>query len=295
MDFMFLGPKDSPGDTVPCLMREVVSNMVMAAVVPRKTTGLCAAKRALAFLSEVGCLHGDLIVRSDQEPTISSLVNEVGRLRGAAGGGRFIVEASPMGSSGSSGRVERARTGPGQSHEGGLSGPLESGRVAPPCRLPWTLEYAAHLLNPYEGRDGRTAYERLKAKKAKFLGYGVRRNGSMANPPNRRRCSWKAGLGVGPRCFSRSQGEDGGDRDRGEIQNLQSEDRQEEVDRGSLEPGGHGAGHRRTMEDEQGRRQGRRGSSRSCRYPRKQSASMMRMSKGERWPTSRCQEAFSSP
>ena len=83
---------------MPCLvMREVVSNMVMAAVVPRKTTGLFAAKRALAFLSEVGCLHGDLIVRSDQEPAITSLVNEVGRLRGAAGGGRFIVEASPGG------------------------------------------------------------------------------------------------------------------------------------------------------------------------------------------------------
>ena len=30
LDFMFFGPKDSPGDTVPCLvMREVVSNMVM--------------------------------------------------------------------------------------------------------------------------------------------------------------------------------------------------------------------------------------------------------------------------
>ena len=70
LDFMFLGPKDSPGDTVPCLvLREVVSNMVMAAVVLRKTTGLFAAKRALAFLSEVGCLHGDLIVSSDQGPS----------------------------------------------------------------------------------------------------------------------------------------------------------------------------------------------------------------------------------
>ena len=106
-DFMFFGPKDSPGDTVPCLvMREVVSNMVMAAVVLRKTNGLFVAKRALAFLSEVGCFHGDLIVRSDQEPAITSLVNEVGRLRGAAGGGKFIVEASPVGSSGSNGRVE---------------------------------------------------------------------------------------------------------------------------------------------------------------------------------------------
>ena len=108
----------------------------------------------------------------------------------------------------------------------------------------------------------------------------------MANPPNRGRCSWEAGLGVGPRCLPRGQGEDGADRDRGEIRNLQSEDRQEEVDRGSLEPKGHGAGHLRTVEDERGttrRPTGR--SSRSCRYPRKQSASMMRMSKRrERWP-----------
>ena len=36
---------------------------------------------------------------------------------------------------------------------------------------PGLLEYAAHLLNRYEvGRDGRSAYERLKAKKAKRLG-----------------------------------------------------------------------------------------------------------------------------
>ena len=37
--------------------------------------------------------------------------------------------------------------------------------------FPWMFECAAHLLNRYEvGRDGRTACERLKAKKAKPLG-----------------------------------------------------------------------------------------------------------------------------
>ena len=175
LDFMFLAPKDSPGDTVPCLvMREVVSNMVMSAVIPRKTTGMFAAKRALAFLSEVGCFHGDLIVRSDQEPAITSLLNEVGRLRGAAGGGSFIVEASPVGSSGSNARVERATQS--------VQDQVRVMRVALQGRwkvdvshrhavFPWMLEYAAHLLNRYEvGRDGRTAYERLKAKKTKPLG-----------------------------------------------------------------------------------------------------------------------------
>ena len=79
-------------------------------------------------------------MRSDQEPAITSLVNEVGRLRGAAGGGRFIVEASPVGSSGSNGRVERAIQSVQDQvrvHEGGPSGPLESGtcRTAMPSSL----------------------------------------------------------------------------------------------------------------------------------------------------------------
>ena len=54
------------------------------------------------------CLHGDLIVSSHQEPAIASLVNEIGRPRQAAGGGKFVVEASLVGSSGSNGRVERS-------------------------------------------------------------------------------------------------------------------------------------------------------------------------------------------
>ena len=168
-----------------------------------------------------------------------------------------------MGSSGSNGRVERAIQS--------VQDQVRVMRVALQDRwkvdvshrhavFPWMLEYAAHLLNRYEvGRDGRTAYERLKAKKAKPLGMEFGELVQWRTRPNRGRCSWEAGLGVGPRCLSRSQGEDGGDRDRGEIRNLQSEDCQEDVDRGSLEPEGHGAGHRRTVEDEGGRRQGRRG------------------------------------
>ena len=36
--------------------------------------------------------------------------------------------------------------------------------------VPWMVEYAAHLLNRFEVvHDGRTAYERLKGKRAKCL------------------------------------------------------------------------------------------------------------------------------
>ena len=63
------------------------------------------------------------------------------------------------------------------------------------------LQNAAYLLNRHEAsRDGRTAFERLKAKKAKPLGM-IRSIGSMANPPGWERCSWEAGLGVGPGVF----------------------------------------------------------------------------------------------
>ena len=42
-----------------------------------------------------------------------------------------------------------------------------------------------------EGEEGQT------------LGFRVRRIGSVANPLGRLRCSWEAGLGVGPLCLPR--------------------------------------------------------------------------------------------
>ena len=113
LDFMFLGSKDLPGKTVPCLVvRERLSKS--------KSTGMYVARRVMAFLKEVGCEYNDIIVKSDHEPAIISIVNEVARLRAAAGGGKFIVEGSPVGSSASNdGVVERAinRTVPGKSFE----------------------------------------------------------------------------------------------------------------------------------------------------------------------------------
>ena len=54
-------------------------------------------------------MHNDILVKSDQEAAICRIVNEVGRLRAAGGGGRFIIENSPVGSSASNGVVERAK------------------------------------------------------------------------------------------------------------------------------------------------------------------------------------------
>jgi hypothetical protein len=57
--------------------------------------------RVVAFLSEVGCLYGDVIAKSDQEPAIRSLVDSIGRHKVVAGNGKWIVETPLFGASAS--------------------------------------------------------------------------------------------------------------------------------------------------------------------------------------------------
>ena len=123
----------------------------------------------MAFLIEIGCAFGDLLVKSDQEAAIMSIVEQVGRLRAANGGGKFVVENSPVGASASNRVVERAI----QSVEAMtrvLKVALESRwQVRIPAKhaiIPWMIEYAALLLNRFEvGHDGKTAFELCKRKK----------------------------------------------------------------------------------------------------------------------------------
>ena len=173
--FCFMGKEAEPGKTIPiAAVKERVSGMLMASVVPTKTTGRYISKRILAFLQEVGCEYGDLVVKSDQEEAIKSVVSEVGKLRAAGGGGKFIVENSPVGSSASNGIIERGI----QSIEGQVRVLMDALEDRWKLRIPidhpiicFLVEYAAFLLNRFEvGRDGMTSYERCKGKKANTLG-----------------------------------------------------------------------------------------------------------------------------
>ena len=107
LDFAFFGEEGEPGNTITVLVaRERTTRMTMSSAVPSKSTGTFIARRVVAFMREVGCEHGDVIVKSDQEPAMTALLSEVGRVRAAGGGGKFIVESSPVGSSASNGIVE---------------------------------------------------------------------------------------------------------------------------------------------------------------------------------------------
>ena len=99
--------------------------MVMATMVPMKGASIeFPVKRCLSFLKEIGLENADVVLNSDQEKnSIMDVLNSVAKRRSAnsklellegrgilsAGPqGRSIPEASPVGSSGSNGVIERA-------------------------------------------------------------------------------------------------------------------------------------------------------------------------------------------
>ena len=127
--------------------------------VSEKTTGEFVARRVLAFLSEIGSLYGDVIIMSDQGPALISLVEDVGRRRAAAGGGRWICENSPVGSSASNGVAEMAIQSV-QRHVRVLKLALENKwNISIPhkhSKRPWIMEYSSFLLNRFDvGHDGK--------------------------------------------------------------------------------------------------------------------------------------------
>ena len=73
----------------------------------QKSSAEFAAKRTLAFIREIGYEHVAMTVKSDNEPAMSALVTQIGKLRAANGGQRFSVEMGPVYSSASNGVVER--------------------------------------------------------------------------------------------------------------------------------------------------------------------------------------------
>ena len=142
----------------------------LASVVPRKATGAYISKRIMAFFQEVGCEFGDVVVKSDEEPSMQTVVQDVGRLRAAGGGGKYVMEHSPVKASASNGCIERGI----QSIEGQVRVLLDALEARWGVSIPvdhaimcYLIEYSAFLLNRFEvGHDGKTNYERRKNKKA---------------------------------------------------------------------------------------------------------------------------------
>ena len=108
MDFMFMGDEGSEKTLAMLVVKERMAKAVMACVAPRKSSGQWLAGRVMAFLREVGCEVEKMTMKTDSEPALVKVVEEVGRLRAAKGGRGMVVEHSPVHSSKSNGFIERA-------------------------------------------------------------------------------------------------------------------------------------------------------------------------------------------
>ena len=185
--------------------REKVTGMYLATAVPTKgSIGRFAVDKVVDYIEELGDQGGRIIVKTDQEPAIKSFVKDLVEAREE---GRTITEESPVKSSGSNGRAERAV----QTLEGhirvlllGLEARLGMRVDAKEPIVTYMPEYAAYLLNRLKvGKDGKTAYERCRGKKATVLGlefgekvlYKVKLNAKQ----EKLRPRWEHGIFVGVR------------------------------------------------------------------------------------------------
>ena len=177
LDYCFL--RNMPGEeSIPVLvMRDRETRMLSAHAVPLKGAVVeWTAQQVVRDLERLGH-HGRLVVRSDQEAALRSLVSEVARLRGDA---VTIPEHSAVGDSQGNGFIERAvRTVEEMVRT--LKLDLET-RISQKLNIThkvilWLVEHAVDLVNKLQvGQDGKTSFERLKGKR--FNGDLVR----FANP-----------------------------------------------------------------------------------------------------------------
>ena len=185
--------------------RERVTGMSFASTVPTKgASGKFASDKAVEFMEELGDHTNKVIIKTDQEPSIQYFIKDLINSRPE---GQTVIEESPVKSSGSNGIIERSVQGV----EGHLRALLIAfeGRIGREINtlepiVTFMPEYAAYLLNRREiGKDGKTAYERCKGKKATVLGiefgekllYKVRPKEKMEKINAR----WEYGIFVGVR------------------------------------------------------------------------------------------------
>ena len=99
LDYCVLGEEDQDFKLTILVARDRGTKMTTSTVAPSKTCDKLIAKRVVAFMKEIGADQVDITIKSDQEPALIALVREIGSHREAGGGGRMVVESSPVGHS----------------------------------------------------------------------------------------------------------------------------------------------------------------------------------------------------
>ena len=160
--------KNRPGDATAVILagRERDTGMYINHVVPCKGAEVeWVAGRIHKDIQRLG-IFGRAILRSDGEPAIVGLLQEVARLRTGA---VTVLEKSPKGDSQANGLAERAVRGLEELlrvHKLDLESRVGCTlQMDHPC-IEWLVEYTTDVLNKYQvGQDGRTPYTRAKGRR----------------------------------------------------------------------------------------------------------------------------------
>ena len=139
-------------------------------VIHRKGNEPYSIKRAGEEIRKLG--YRKIIIKTDQESSIMALKQAV--IRELQQEVEVLSEESPVGEHQSNGEVENAvKRVQGQvrvtkdSTEAKYQTKMRGDHHA----IPWMIEHAASMINRYQvSEDGKTAYERVKGKKATVLG-----------------------------------------------------------------------------------------------------------------------------
>ena len=208
LDYCFPGDEEGQKLVVLAIV-ERYSRMKRMVVVPSKgSTGSYAARAVLELMEECGDRDAKVVVKSDQEPAIKFLVDDV---RVNRTGAKTIVEMAPRGSKGSNGVIERAVQSMEQQVRTMKSALDERMGVKIDVMHPiivWMCDYAGFLLNRMEvSADGKTAYERNKGKKAQVLGleFGERvlwKHGRLGAKMEKINARWGYGMFIGVKIKS---------------------------------------------------------------------------------------------
>ena len=199
VDCCFMGKSEEKAQPI-LVVKKRDTRMMCSMLVGEKGMGdEHVIKRIIAFIEELGYELGKIVLKSDQESSVKSVIDAVIRARRDA---PTMPEYSPVRSSGSNGVIERGIKEV-QGQLSAMKSALDT-RVRVDIRgtsniLPWMVEYASVLLVV---KDGKTAYERLRGKKSKMLGFEFGESVHFRRIPLQGRLGkldslWQTGLFVG--------------------------------------------------------------------------------------------------
>ena len=90
VDYMFMGEEQEGKALAILVAREKHTKCTFSIVAPRKGTDHCVPRRLLAWMREIGLEHNDVVIRSDNEPALLTLIDAWSRQRVVEGGGNVI-------------------------------------------------------------------------------------------------------------------------------------------------------------------------------------------------------------